>query len=337
MDYKDYYQTIGVSKNSTDADIKKAYRKLARQYHPDLNPNDAEAERKFKEINEAYEVLSDKEKREKYDRFGSDWQRAQAAGGGFNWDQYAGRSGGVRMDFGEGGDFSDFFETLFGGMGGRRTSGFNTSRTEHRPQRGQNLEHTIDITLTEAINGTQRTLQLQQAEPCPTCQGTGVSGRSICPTCDGTGVSGQTTRTINVKIPPGVDEGSRIRVGGEGGPGIGGAQRGDLILIVHVLQGAGYERKGDDLYTSVPVDLYTLLLGGKARVTLPDGRTIALNVPAETQNGRVFRLSGQGAPQLRNPQQRGDLYVTLQATLPTNLTPNQRELVQALRDDKPVA
>ncbi|HEY1017130.1 MAG TPA: J domain-containing protein [Herpetosiphonaceae bacterium] len=341
MDYKDYYQILGIGKSATEAEIKKAYRALARKYHPDMNPGDNEAERKFKEINEAYEVLSDKEKREKYDRFGSDWQRAQAAGGGFNWDQYASRPGGFRVDFGDGmaggmggggGNFSDFFETLFGGMGNQRTSGFNTYGSADRPQRGQSVEHTIDVTLAEVMTGTQRTLQLQQANACETCGGSGVSARSICPTCNGAGVSGHSMRTLNVRIPAGVETGSRIRVATEGGPGAGGAARGDLLLLVNVLEQPGYERKNEQLYQTVPVDIFTLMLGGKLRVPLLNGKNLTLTIPEGTQNGKVFRLSGQGLPKLRDTQARGDLYVTLQAQLPTRLSDKQRELVTALRD-----
>ncbi len=333
MDYKDYYKVLGVSKTATEGEIKKAYRALARQYHPDLNPGDKDAEHKFKDINEAYEVLSDKDKREKYDRFGSDWGRAQSTGGGFNWDQYASRPGGFRVDYGEpgagGANFSDFFETLFGGMGGQRTSGVYGSA---RSQRGQSVEHAIDVSLAEVQSGTQRTLQLEQAEACPTCNGSGVTGRTICPTCGGTGISGRSTRTINVRIPAGVETGSRIRVAGEGGPGLGGGQRGDLILIVNVLADDRYQREGNDLHTSVNVDLYTLLLGGKIKVTLVDGRALSLNVPAETQNGRTFRLRAQGLPSLRDSTVRGDLFVKVQAQLPTQLSEKQRELVMALRD-----
>lgn len=334
MEYKDYYQTLGVSKTATEAEIKKAYRTLARQYHPDLNPGNQDAERKFKDINEAYEVLSDKEKREKYDRFGSDWGRAQTTGGGFNWDQYAARPGGFRVDYGDvsgGGNFSDFFETLFGGMGGQRTSGVYGSA---RSQRGQTVEHAIDVKLAEVLSGTQRTLQLEQAEACESCGGTGVNGRTICSSCNGTGINGRSTRTINVRIPAGVETGSRIRVAGEGGPGLGGGQRGDLILIVNVLPAERFQREGNDLHTTVNVDIYTLLLGGKIKVTLLDDRSLTMSVPAETQNGRIFRLRGQGLPSLRDNSIRGDLLVKVQVQLPTNLSAQQRELVTALRDSQ---
>jgi curved DNA-binding protein len=302
MDYHDYYKTLGVERNASDAEIKKAYRKLARQYHPDINPGNQAAEAKFKEINEAYEVLSDKAKREKYDRFGRDWQRYQQGGGagGFDWGNYAGGS-----PFGGGGgggsDFSDFFETLFGGGGGRAASrggaGFRMD--------GQPVEHEVEITLEEAFSGTQRTLQFSNPNGQP--------------------------RTITVKIPAGVDNGSRVRVAGEGAPGMGGGKRGDLFLIVKVLPHERFERRGDDLEISVPADLYTMLLGGSLRVPIMGGKTISLNVPAGTANGRKFRISGQGMPRLRAPETRGDLYVRLEALLPTSLSTRERELVEELR------
>jgi curved DNA-binding protein len=300
MDYHDYYKTLGVGRNASDAEIKKAYRKLARQYHPDINPGNTTAEAKFKEINEAYEVLSDKDKREKYDRFGRDWQRYQQGGpgGGFNWGDYAGGSpfGGAG-----GGDFSDFFETLFGG-GGPRTSGRGGAGFR---MDGQPVEHEVEITLDEAFSGTQRTLQFSSSNGQP--------------------------RTINVKIPAGVDNGSRVRVAGEGAPGIGGGKRGDLFLIIRVAPNGRFERRGDDLETSVAADLYTMLLGGLVRVPVMGGKTISLNVPAGTQNGRKFRITGQGMPRLRAPETRGDLFVKLDVQLPAKISDRERALFEELR------
>jgi len=303
MDYHDYYKTLGVERGAGEAEIKKAYRKLARQYHPDINPGNAAAEAKFKEINEAYEVLSDKDKREKYDRFGRDWQRYQQAGpgGGVNWGDYGG--GGSPFGAG-GGDFSDFFETLFGGQpgGGGRTAGRGAPGFRAD---GQPVEHEVEITLDEAFSGTQRTLQFSSANGQP--------------------------RTINVKIPAGVDNGSRVRVAGEGAPGMGGGRRGDLLLIVQVAPNERFERRGDDLEISVAVDLYTMLLGGSARVPVMGGKTITLNVPAATQNGRKFRITGQGMPRLRAPETRGDLYVRLEAQLPSKISDRERELLEELQ------
>jgi curved DNA-binding protein len=298
MDYQDYYKILGVERTASDAEIKKAYRKLARQHHPDINPGNVEAETKFKAINEAYEVLSDKEKREKYDRFGRDWQRYQQGGaGGFDWGAYGG--GGSPFGGGGGGDFSDFFESLFGGgerVGGRG-GGFRMD--------GQDVEHQAEITLDEAFEGTQRTVQFHAANGQP--------------------------RNVTVKIPAGVDTGSRVRVAGEGAPGMGGGKRGDLYLVIKLLPHERFERRGDDLYVKTQTDLYTMLLGGETRVPVLGGKTVTLNVPAGSQNGKRFRVSGQGMPRLRTPSTRGDLYVTLEAMLPTQLSTKERELVEELR------
>jgi DnaJ-class molecular chaperone len=309
MDYHDYYKTLGVERGATDAEIKKAYRKLARQYHPEINPGNSAAETKFKEINEAYEVLSDKDKREKYDRFGRDWQRYQQGGagaGGFDWGSYAGGAG---SPFGGaaagGGDFSDFFETLFGGGGGGRTAG--RAGPGFRVD-GQPIEHEVDVTLDEAFTGTQRSLQISSPSGQP--------------------------RAITVKIPPGVDTGSRVRVAGEGAQGMGGGKRGDLFLVIRLLSHERFERRGDDLETTVQTDLYTMLLGGTVRVPVMGGKTITLNVPANTPNGKKFRISGQGMPKLRAPETRGDLYVKLDALLPLSLSTRERELVEELRELK---
>jgi curved DNA-binding protein len=302
MDYHDYYKTLGVERSASEAEIKKAYRKLARQHHPDINPGNKAAETKFKEITEAYEVLSDKEKREKYDRFGRDWQRYQQGGGagGFDWGSYAGAGGSPFGGAGGGGDFSDFFETLFGGgrAPGRAGGGMRMD--------GQPIEHEVEVTLDEAFTGTQRSLQISSPSGQP--------------------------RTITVKIPAGVDTGSRVRVAGEGAQGIGGGKRGDLLLVIKVLPQARFERRGDDLETSVQTDLYTMLLGGTVRVPIVGGKTITLNVPANTPNGKKFRISGQGMPRLRAPETRGDLYVKLEALLPATLSTRERELVEELRE-----
>lgn len=294
MSYQDYYKTLGVERSASDAEIKKAYRKLARQYHPDINPGNKTAETRFKEINEAYEVLSDKTKREKYDRFGRDWQRYEQ-GGGFDW----GNAGG-----GAGGGYADFFESLFG-AGGRPSAGGRGAGGMRMD--GQDTEQQAEITLEEAFSGTQRTLMAH-----------GANG----------------ARSINVKFPAGVDTGSRVRVAGEGGMGIGGGKRGDLFLVVRVMPHTRFERRGDDLETSVQVDLYTLVLGGEVRVPVMGGKTVTLHVPAGTQNGRRFRVGGQGMPRLRAPDTRGDLYVALEAQLPTNLSSKERELFEQLRANR---
>lgn len=341
MEYKDYYNTLGVKRDASADEIKKAFRKLARKYHPDINPGDNAAEAKFKEINEAYEVLSDADKRKKYDQFGADWNRYQQAGntGGFDWSQYASQpGGGVRVDFGQGSQgfggfgsdagFSDFFETLFGATGGRRTSGFSGG---NRPQKGQDYEQPIEISLEQAYNGTQRQLTIEVPQRCATCQGTGAQGNNLCPTCQGTGVSGQQMRTLTIKIPAGIDTGGKVRVSGEGGFGINGGPNGDLYLLVTVQSHPRYERQGQVLRYHAPVDMYTMILGGSAKIELLSGKTLTLQIPANTPNGKTFRIRGQGMPKPGQPDQRGDLYIIAEAQLPTDLSPRERELVQELQ------
>ncbi len=328
MEYKDYYKILGVPRNATEKEIKKAYRKLARQYHPDANPNDPTAEEKFKEINEAYEVLSDPEKRKKYDQFGAQWKNFTSAGGRPEdfWRQWqagagAGSPGGASYRtvspeefeemFGGAGGFSDFFETLFG-MGGRRSSarpsGFDDifggvytagagSRT--RPIRGRDIEHPVEITLEEAYHGASRVLQL-----------------------DG--------QRIEVKIPRGVKTGSRVRVAGKGEPGRNGGKPGDLYLKIHVAPHPQFQREGDNLRLKLPVDLYTLILGGEVQVPTLD-RPVILNIPPETDNGKIFRLRGKGMPNLKKPDKRGDLFVEVVAKLPKNLSEKEKELFRQLR------
>ena len=320
MDYRDYYQTLGVSKNASQDEIKKAYRKLARRHHPDANPNDKSAEERFKEINEAYQVLSDPDKRQKYDRFGTQWQQFAQQGGrpeDFDWGRWTGQPGGqtytrtVSPDefeqmFGGGsmGGFSDFFEMLFGGMGRTRPAGFGEQRGSNGGQRaraGRDLEHTVQVTLEEAFHGAARTLRWE----------------------DG--------RTIQAKIPRGVRTGSRVRLSGQGDRGAGGAKRGDLYLNIEVLPHAIFQRDGDDLRTTAALDLYTALLGGTIKVSTID-RSVDLKIPPETQNGKVFRLRGLGMPRLRQPDQRGDLLVAVEVKLPGNLTDQEKELYRQLQD-----
>ncbi len=343
MQYKDYYNTLGVKKTATEKEIKSAFRKLARKYHPDLNPNDREAEAKFKEVNEAYEVLSDADKRKKYDQFGSDWERyqhAEGAPGGFDFSRYAqsygdggtGTGGGVRFTTGDAGDFSDFFEMLFG-RSARSAGGnpfYSGGRTRTMPRVGEDYEHGIEVTLEEAFTGTQRILQMDVPEVCPTCNGTGLISNKVCPTCSGAGTLSRTKR-IEVKIPAGVHTGSRIRVAGEGGPGSGGGGKGDLYLKVTVLPNSRFERKGDDLYTTVQAPLYIAILGGEVEVPTPKGTRLALKIPAGTQNGRTFKLTGQGMPHLKQPDRRGDLYARIEVQLPTELGEREKQLFSELQ------
>ena len=319
MEYQDYYQVLGVDKGASDKDIKRAYRRMARKYHPDVNPDDKQAEEHFKGINEAYQVLSDPEKRQKYDRLGADWYRYQQQGGrpdDFDWSRWAsaGRPGGFRVNYGSpedlfggqgAGAFSDFFSRIFGGQPGQGTGGFDFGEAESlygrqaRPQRGQNIEHEVEISMYEAYHGATRVLEK-----------------------DG--------RRLEVKIPAGARTGTRVRLKGEGGPGTLGGQTGDLHLVIQVRADAQFERKGDDLYVSVPLDLYTALLGGQARVQTLSG-PVMLTIQPETQNGQTFRLRGKGMPKLREEGEHGDLYAKADVRLPTELTERQIELLEEMR------
>jgi curved DNA-binding protein len=332
VDFQDYYAVLGVSRTASEKEIQSAYRKLARQHHPDVNPGNPEAEATFKRINEAYEVLSDPDKRKKYDQLGSRWreyqsyERAQAAAAGagqpqqpFDFDDFVGggggppgSGGGTRYEYrtvspedledlyGTDRPFSDFFETFFGRGGG---AGAATARRAARPGRGYDLEYPLEVTLAEAYRGTTRTLELQQP--------------------DGS------SRRLEVKIPPGVTDGSRVRIAGQGAPGRESGAAGDLYLVTSVAADARFERVGDDLRTRVSAPLTTLLLGGEVHVPTPDGRRLALRIPAETQDGRVFRLRNQGMPQLGHVDQHGDLNAEVHVQLPEHLTAQERELLES--------
>jgi molecular chaperone DnaJ len=327
MSGKDYYQILGVSRNASEKEIKQAYRRLARKYHPDINPGDKSAETKFKEINAAYEVLSDPEKRRKYDQFGEQWEYA---------DQFA-KAGGkerVRWDFGRGGTsfeygdlsgFGDIFSSLFGDSG-------TGPRMRRGPRRGQDIESPIEVTLEEAYHGSARLMQLQTEEPCTACGGTGRVGNRVCTICNGAGGK-IIPKRLEVKIPAGVRDGSRIRIAGEGGPGLAGGSKGDLYLVVKVLPHKLFERKGDDLYTEVSVPLATAILGGEVRLPTLNG-SISLKIPPETQNGKVFRLAGKGMPQLGNNKY-GNMLAKVKVVLPTNLTEEEKKLFKRLRSLRP--
>jgi len=317
MEFKDYYAALGVTKQATDADIKRAYRKLARKYHPDLNPGDKAAEAKFKEINEANEVLGDPATRKKYDELGANWRQyeqaqrdggAGAAPGGWSA-HFGGGPGGTYRTmtpeemqelFGEGDPFSDFFHTFFGGAEGARAG---TGRTT-RSQRGHDLEHPVDLTLEEAFAGTMRRLVTTR------------DGRE---------------RSVDVRIPPGVKDGARVRAAGEGGVGRSGGKAGDLYLTVHVVPHSQFERRGQDLYVKVTVPVTVAVLGGEASVPTLSGSTLRLKVPELTGAGRVFRLRGHGMPAVGKPDDRGDLYATVEIQVPSTLTAEQRQHYEALR------
>jgi DnaJ-class molecular chaperone len=316
MDYKDYYKVLGVAKNASADDIKKAFRKLARKYHPDVNPGDKRSEEKFKEVNEAYEVLSDAEKRRKYDTLGPNWQDQ------FGFSSPAGRrssnfrSSPFNYDSSSGSGFSDFFETLFGRPA-------NPSR-----RTGEDIEQRVEVTLQEAYTGGMRTFNIQSTETCPICRGTRVVAGKSCLNCSGLGMLAHSKR-IQVKIPPGVDNGSKIRVAGEGQPGSSGGPRGDLYLVIGLKPDQLYERKGDDLYADIDVDLVTAVLGGEVPVPTPDGRKLVLTIPPETQNGRSFRLANRGMPRLRS-EGNGNLFARVKVVLPMGLNDDERSLFEQL-------
>ncbi|UOQ97873.1 J domain-containing protein [Hymenobacter sp. 5317J-9] len=312
MDYKDYYKTLGLDKTATPEQIKKAYRKLARQHHPDVNPNDKTAEQKFKEINEANEVLSDPDKRKKYDQFGADWQRYQQQpgggagqpGGGFDWSQYTqggggGFGGSQGSPFGEGEDFSDFFSSLFGGMGG---AGGGRST---RPGAGQDYQAELELSLEEAYRGGPRTIT--------------VNGKNL-----------------RLTIQPGVADGQTIRLRDQGGPGRNGGPNGSLLITFRIRPDARYARTGDDLTQDVPVSVYKALLGGEQTVDTLSG-PVKIKLKPETPNGTRLRLRGKGFPVYRKNGQFGDLYLRLNLTLPQHLTDQEKDLIKQLAALRPDA
>jgi DnaJ-class molecular chaperone len=340
VNYKDYYAVLGVPKGSAEKDIKSAYRKLARKWHPDQNPtNQREAEEKFKDIQEAYEVLGDPEKRKKYDVLGSDWQNAareaerqrtyrsaQSADFG-NFGGFGGGGTGAGGSGGPGGPsgFSDFFDMFFSGIGRRGPAG--PSGFSSVQQRGEDLESTIELALHDAFEGGKKAVTLQVEDLCPRCHGTGTDRNRICTQCHGTGRVRE-TKKFDVTIPRGVRDGQRIRLAGQGMSGAGGGPRGDLFLVVHLADDKQYERKGDDLYVDLPVSIYDLILGSEVRVPTMTG-DVTMTVPAGTQNNKMLRLTGKGMPKLKNGGF-GDEYVRLIGQLPTNLTDKEQKLFKEL-------
>ena len=327
MEFKDYYQTLGVGKTATPEELKKSFRKLARKCHPDVNPGDESAEQRFKEINEAYEVLGNPETRRKYDELGTNWkqyEQAQAAGpnpsgrgwpfggggpsGGVHWNVNSGGAGSgfrtmseddVRNMFGDD-PFSDFFQTFFGGGG---PSGGARPRGGAPARRGRDVEHALELTLEQAFTGVTERLAL---------------------------TAGGHARTVEVRIPAGVSDRSRVRVAGEGEPGTGGSRAGDLFLRVRLAPHPVFERKGHDLYTRASIPFTTAVLGGEVELPAISGSTLRLKVPETTQPGQVFRLKGKGMPALRPRGARGDMYATAHVRLPDTLTAETRAHFEAL-------
>lgn len=314
----DYYSILGVDRKATDKEIKQAYRKLARRYHPDVNPGDNSAEARFKEINTAYEVLSDSKKRKAYDKYGDKWpyadqldaQQQQFSFGGFaDFPGFSGFTGGpgqdVKFEFVDLGDLSDMGSyTDLGSIFTNFARGAGTGTESRRPRRGQNVEYSTEVTLEEAYNGSTRTVQ---------------------------DVTGQ---RLEVKIPPGVRDGSRVKVSGKGEPGPGGGPRGDMFLVISVRPHAIFERKGNDIYVDVSVSLTHVVLGGEVEVPSPKGKHLALNIPPETQNGKIFRLKGQGMPKMGDTS-KGDLFAKVKVVLPEKLSEREKELFQELKKLRP--
>lgn len=295
MEYIDYYKVLGVNKNATDAEIKNAYRKLARKHHPDLNPNDKEANRKFQEANEANEVLSDPEKRKKYDQYGKDWKHAEAyesasraqgrqqgSGGQYTGSPFGG-------DFGEG-NFSDFFEFMFGNRG--------QSQGRQVKFRGDDFHAELELSLSDASQTHKQTLT--------------VNGKKI-----------------RITIPAGIENGQTIKISGHGGPGINGGPNGDLYITFRIPNDPRFRREGADLYMTREIDLYTAMLGGEVTLDTLNGM-VMVNVPPETQPGSKVRLKGRGFPRYKQGNSFGDLYVTWGVRIPTNLSQKEKDLLKEL-------
>jgi curved DNA-binding protein len=293
MEYVDYYKILGIDKSASTDDIKKAYRKLARKYHPDVNPNNKEAHKKFQEINEANEVLSDPEKRKKYDQYGKDWKHAEEFEKARQQQQGQRTYRGNAEEYfgGDEGNFSDFFESLFGGMGGR------SGRRETK-FRGQDYQAELHLSLKEAYTTHQRTV-----------------------TIDG--------KNIRITIPAGVENGQKIRLKGYGAPGVNGGPAGDLYITFVIEDDLQFKRLGNDLYTNAEIDLYTAVLGGDTTIETLSGK-LKLKVPAGTQNDTKTRVKGKGFPVYKKDGEFGDLYITYKIKIPTNLSEREKELFTEL-------
>jgi len=291
MTFVDYYKILGIDKTATPKDVKSAYRKLARKYHPDLNPNNKDANKNFQEINEANEVLSDPEKRKKYDQYGKDWQHADEFEKQKQYQQQSTNSRGSGFSAGQSGDFSDFFESMFGGAGGG-------SRGRQAKYRGEDFNAELHLDLIDASKTQKQTLTVNGAK-------------------------------IRITIPAGIENGQTIKITGHGGPGINGGPNGDLYITFSIANHPKIKRSGDNLYTSVDLDLYTAVLGGEITIDTLTGQ-VKLKVAPETQNGSKIKLKGKGFPVYKKEGQFGDLYVTYNVKVPTNLTDKQKALFTEL-------
>jgi molecular chaperone DnaJ len=363
MAKRDYYEVLGVEKNASDSEIKKAYRKLAMKYHPDKAGDDKEAEEKFKEASEAYEVLSDKDKKARYDQYGHAGLEGAFGQGGFSWSDFTHASDFSDL-FGEGG-FSSIFEQFFGGFGG----GGGRSRSQRR-NRGEDLQLEISISLKEVNDGAEKKLKIKIKDTCDSCNGSGSADGSSetcpqcngqgqvrqvrqslfgqiqtvgeCPTCHGKGKiiknkcskcngSGRvdTFKEIKIKIPAGIDDGQYFRLRGQGNVGLNNGERGDIIVLVHVKEHDLFEREGANLILEYPISFSQAALGDEVKVPTINGK-IKLKVPEGTQSGKVLRLRGQGLPHV-NSTYKGDLYIKLMVITPTKLSSKERELLKELQ------
>ncbi|HKD68083.1 MAG TPA: J domain-containing protein [Candidatus Binataceae bacterium] len=352
MEFQDYYKTLGVERTASVKEIKSAYRKLARKHHPDVNPGNKDAEKRFKEINEAYQVLGDPEKRKKYDELGADWERGAAEEELRRRYAQQGAAGGFRAGPGAGGagaeDFSDFFASFFGGggLGGRSSragfGGFDVNDFTPREQKAPDLNAEVQITLAEAANGSKRRLELTAQDDCPVCKGAGmvmkeermgqarvVRSAQPCTRCNGTGVI-PNHRTLEVTIPAGSADGTRMRLAGQGGRGPRPELNGDLYLTVRIQPDRIFKLSGRDLRCELPVWDYEAALGAEVTAPTLDGR-LSLKIPAASQTGRVMRLRGKGLPG-RGKEPAGDLLYELKVLAPENLTDAERELLRDLAD-----
>ncbi len=319
-----FYETLGVKRDASEKEVRSAYRKLARKHHPDVNPGDKAAEAKFKQITNAYEVLSDAEKRRKYDKYGDRWEYADQI------EEAQRQRGGTRFAHGNGGGFQQFDVSDLGDLGGAFGQFFGRGRSggvRTMSRRGADLQQPVEITLEEAYHGAARMLEMLTLEPCDTCGGSGEIAGATCHNCGGHGQV-QKPRRIEVKIPAGVATGSKVRIAKEGQPGMGGGPKGDLLLIVTVRPHKQFERKGDDLIEEIEVPLTTAVLGGEAEVPTVTAK-VMLKIPPLTQNGRVFKLGGLGMPHL-NKEGKGDLHARVRVKLPESLDDNQKALFEEL-------
>ena len=331
----DPYKVLGVDKKAEASTIKSAYRKLARKYHPDVNPGDKASEEKFKEISEAYDILSDPAKKEEYDNLGREAFYERGFGG----------AGYQRPDFSQGGfSFEDIFGDLFGG-GAKRSGGGGFSFERHfggaaaaPPRKGDDVNLKLSISLREAAAGTEVKLELGIPKTCPQCHGQGVlsSGGGVrsCPNCGGRGQVNQ-LESLKAKVPPGIKDGQKIRLKGKGSPGENNGPAGDLLVEVTIKPDPVFTRKDQNLMADLPVSLYTLLQGGQVEAPTLSGRA-QLKIPAGTQNGTKMRLKGQGMPAVKNTAA-GDLYVTIKVVLPTKLNAEAKKLVSQLAEAAPLA